>query len=151
LAILIACGAIAASASGRSPVPLAERGKGAQHVVVGRNVGLEARMATNAYGDQLIVSRVLVQVEETLKGEDVPFVSVDVEGGTLSGVTLRVSDLPEVRQDERAVYFLGAARNGVHTPHLRGQGILKLGEDGVVPGTSLHLDEIRRVVVGASR
>jgi hypothetical protein len=68
---------------------------------------------------------------------------MDLEGGTLGGVTLRVSDLPEVKPGERAVFFLDEADNGVATPHLRGQGILKLEKDDVVTGSSLRLEDIR--------
>jgi hypothetical protein len=150
LAVVLLCasGGVA-EASGPGPVALEERGKGAARVIVGRTLAIETRIDRNDFGDELIFSRVLVQVEETLKGDDAAFAWIDVEGGSHADLTLRVSDLPEMQPDERAVYFLGRARNGVHTPHLRGQGILKLDDQGLVRGTSLRVDEIRRVVQSA--
>lgn len=98
----------------------------------------------NTYGDRLIVSRVLLDVEETLRGSVTGnALWMDLEGGTVDGITLRVSDLPELKAGERAVFFLDQGVNGVATPHLRGQGILKLGKDNVVSGSSLRLDDIR--------
>jgi hypothetical protein len=122
---------------------LEERIGGAERVVVAtaRNVTPEWR--ENQYGDRLIVSRVQLEIAETLKGTGTETVWLDVEGGTLDGFTLRVSSLPLIQRGERAVFFLDAASRGVYTPYLRGQGILKLDENNIVRGTNLRLDEIR--------
>ena len=53
--------------------------------------------------------------------------SLDLEGGTLDGFTLRVSSLPTLVPGERAVFFLDGGNGGYHA-HLKGQGILKLDE-----------------------
>ena len=110
---------------------------------------MDASWRENTFGDRLIVSRVLLNVEETLKGtpSNSP-VWMEMEGGTLDGMTLRVSDLPELQPGERAVFFLDQGENGISTPHLRGQGILKLDNDDVVRGSSLRLDAIRTLARG---
>ena len=81
------------------PVPLADRARGAERVVVGHVTSVESAWRTNDYGDRLIVSVVHVAVDETMKGQVQSTMDVDVEGGTIGTVTLRVSDeqgfLPE--------------------------------------------------------
>jgi hypothetical protein len=145
---LVACvtaanAVVGASSSGRIAT-LDERIAGSQKVVVASARSVEAQWRENTYGDRVIVSRVLLDVEETLKGPaGSNAIWMDVEGGTLDGFTLRVSDLPEMKPGERAVFFLDQADNGVATPHLRGQGVLKLGQDDVVTGSSLRLEDIR--------
>ena len=52
----------------------------------------EAVWSTNDFGDRLIVSIVHVAVDETMKGDVQPTLDVDVEGGTIGTLTLRVSD-----------------------------------------------------------
>jgi len=69
---------------------------------------------------------------------------LDLEGGTLGGLTLRVSSLPELKPGERAVFFLDSLTTGSHVPHGRGLGILKLDGTNHVQGSSLSLEDIRR-------
>lgn len=132
-------------------VPLADRVQGAAAVVVATPTSVAASWRENALGDRLIVSRFQLHVEETLKGAPRKDAALDLEGGTLEGVTLRVSSLPTLVPGERAVFFLDAQADGTFTPHLRGQGILKLDDQGFVKGSSLSLDEIRRVAASVSR
>ena len=146
--IVGAAAGVGLAASDRPPATLAERVAGAQRVVVATTENIESRMQKNRFGDELIVSRVRLRVVETLKGVASDAALLDLEGGTLNGVTLRVSDLPDLVPGERAVFFLGAGSKGIHQPHLRGQGILKLDENDYVRGSSLGLDEIRRVARG---
>lgn len=147
-ACLIASGAASAASNGRIAT-LDERIAGAQRVVVASARSVDARWRENTYGDRVIVSRVLLDVEENLKGSATnSAIWMDLEGGTLDGFTLKVSDLPDLRPGERAVFFLDQGENGVATPHLRGQGILKLDSDNVVTGSSLRLDAIRSLARG---
>lgn len=132
-------------------MPLAERVQGAGVVVVATPVNVSATWRQNALGDRLIVSRFQLQVEETLKGARRNDAVVDLEGGTLDGFTLRVSSLPTLEPGERAVFFLDGQADGSFQPHLRGQGILKLDDQNFVKGSSLSLDEIRRVAAAATR
>jgi hypothetical protein len=130
-------------------VPLAERARGAERVVVGRVAAVTPEWRTNEFGDRLIVSLVRVAVDETLKGQPQPSVDVEVEGGTIGEVTLRVSDLASFTPGDRAVFYLRRSPRGSLVPHLRGQGLLKLDRSGRVPGSSLTLQEIRRTVAAA--
>ena len=131
-------------------VPLADRARGAERVVVGHVTSVESAWRTNDYGDRLIVSVVHVAVDETMKGQVQSTMDVDVEGGTIGTVTLRVSDEQVFSPGERAVFFVRRSARGRLVPHLRGQGLLKLDRSNRVPGSSLTLDEIRRTI-GARR
>jgi hypothetical protein len=122
---------------------LDERVAGAQRVVVATAREVRAEWRENSYGDRLIVSRVQLDVEETLKGASEPEIWLDVEGGTLDGYTLRVSTLPLVQAGDRAVFFLDRGQGPATVPHLKGQGILFLDESDVVRNSSLRLTEIR--------
>jgi len=131
-------------AEGRQPPDLASRARGAEQVVLATIVAVNAAFAKNAHGDQIIVSQVQLQVEETLKGSGRDFaLLVDVEGGTVGDLTLNVSDMPSVTAGERAVFFLNRNSNGKLVPHLRGFGIIKLNERDQAPGSSLTLETIR--------
>ena len=126
------------------PVPLAERARGAERVVVGQVASVDPIWQVNEFGDRLIVSVVRVAVEETLKGQSQPEVGVEVEGGTVGDLTLHVSDLASFTPGERAVFYLKRNSRGVFVPHLRGQGLLKLDRSDRVYNSSLTLAEIRR-------
>jgi hypothetical protein len=142
----LACvvGAAAITAAPEQPVPVKDRVRGASSVVVGKASAIAPEWRQNSRGDRIIVSRVELEVEETLKGAPVDVRWLDLEGGTLDGVTLHVSDLPTLKPGERAVFFLDGEVTS-HKPHLRGQGILKLDAQNVVRGSSLRLDEVRRM------
>src|SRR5512138_1010878 len=102
---LLAIGAAStiAFASDSRPVPLAERIQGAAVVVVATPSSVNASWREDAFGDRLIVSRYVLQIHETLKGRPAQAVSLDVDGGTLDGFTLRVSSSPTLEPGERAV------------------------------------------------
>jgi hypothetical protein len=130
-------------ASGR-PVDIPERARGADSVVVARASTVTPQWRTNAHGDQIIVSQIALQVEETLKGAPETAVVLELEGGTLDGLTLHVSDLPKLESGQRAVFFLKRSSGAAHVPYLRGLGILTL-DGNVVRGSSLRLEDIRRM------
>src|SRR5690349_14926065 len=90
----------------RRDVPAAERARDAEQVVVGHVTSVVPVWRNNDFGDRLIVSIVHVVVEETLKGAAQSAVDVEVEGGTIGTLTLRVSDLDEFRPGDRAVFYL---------------------------------------------
>jgi hypothetical protein len=131
-------------------VPLAERIQGTDVVVVATPSSVSASWRENAFGDRLIVSRYVLEVQETLKGMPAQAMSLDLEGGTLDGFTMRVSSLPSLAPGERAVFFLDGG-NGAYHAHLKGMGILKLDDQDVVRGSSLPLDEIRRVAATVAK
>jgi hypothetical protein len=143
---LLFCVGIAASARAQDavPVPLAERARGAERVVVGRVTTVEPVWRTNEFGDRLIVSVVSVAVDETLRGQSQPTVTVEVEGGTIGDLTLHVSDLEPLATGDRAVFYLARNARGAFVPHLRGQGLLKLDRTDRVRGSTVTLADIRR-------
>jgi hypothetical protein len=141
--IWIAAASCTASPSYAQIATLDQRVSGAERVVVAKTRAVRAEWRENSHGDRLIVSRVELEVEETLKGAADNTIWMDVEGGTLDGYTLRVSSLPMVQPGERAVFFLDRGNGGVHLPHLRGQGILFLDDDNVVRAAKPRLSEIR--------
>src|SRR5215467_4842615 len=85
------------NAQGDSPTPLDERIRGANDVVVATVQNVTPSWRENAHGDRVIVSRVQLQVGETLKGNPSNVAWVDVEGGTVDGITLHVSSLPDLK------------------------------------------------------
>jgi hypothetical protein len=128
---------------------IATRTKGSQRVVVATVANVQSVMSSNAHGDQVIMSRLLLQVEETLKGQAQPTVSVDIEGGTVGPLTLRVSDMPSLNQGDRGVFFTNPGPSGADMPHLRGLGILKLDASNRVEDSNLTLEEVKRSVQAA--
>jgi len=125
-------------------VPLADRARGAERVVVGHVTSVNPMWRTNEFGDRLIVSIVSVAVDETLRGPSQPAVDVEVEGGTIGDLTLHVSDLESFVPGERAVFYLARSSRGALVPHLRGQGLLKLDRADRVRGSAVTLADIRR-------
>ena len=138
-------------AAGNRPVDIPERARGARSVVVAHTAEITPVWQTNEFGDLLIVSQVRLEVEETLKGAPVSSFWMNVEGGTLNGVTLRVSSLPAMEPGERGVFFVDEMPDGTRVPHGKGLGILKLDRSEQVQGTSLLLRDIRRMVQNAGR
>lgn len=136
-----------AFAQGNSDVT--NRARGSERVVVARISAVEAVATRNEYGDELIVSRSTIEVEQTLKGPFTPTLTIDVEGGTLGELTLEVSDMPRVRPGDRGVFFVRRAPSGRNVPHQRGNGILKLSQDDRVEDSGLTLEDVRQAVGAA--
>jgi hypothetical protein len=136
------------AAAGGQPVTIQERARGAARIVVASVVETSARYERNEFGDELIVTHARLAVEEVVKGPEGPAM-LALEGGTVNGVTMRVSSLPSLSRGERGVFFLTPGPNGEFRAHLRGQGILKLDAGNRVRGSSLTLDQIRRLAGSA--
>lgn len=133
-------------------VPASDRARGAEQVVVGHVSSVTPTWRDNDFGDRLIVSVVHVIVDETLKGPSPVAIDVEVEGGTIGSLTLRVSDLDTFVPGDRAVFYLEHNRRGGLIPHRRGLGLQKLDRTDRVFGGTMTLDQIRRDVrAGASR
>lgn len=128
----------------------AERTRGSEQVIVGHVSSVDPVWRTNDFGDRLITSIVHVVIEETLKGASQQSVDVEVEGGTIGNLTLRVSDLETFAPGERAVFYLQHSRRGTVVPHLRGLGIQKIDQAGRIRGSNVTLDQIRREVRAAA-
>src|SRR3954471_13230592 len=119
----------------RLDVPAADRARGAEQVVVGHVSAVTPVWRTNDFGDRLIISVVHVIVEETLKGSSQSAIDVDVEGGTIGSLTLRVSDLETFARGDRAIFYLQHNRGGGLMPHRRGLGVQKLDAADRVRGS----------------
>ena len=126
------------------PIPLLERARGAERVVVGRAASSAAVWQVNEHGDRLIVSMVRVTIEETLKGPATAVLDVEIEGGTIGGLTLHVSDQTPFLPGERAILYLRRTPRGTFVPHLRGQSVLKVDPSNRLQGSALTIDDIRR-------
>jgi hypothetical protein len=130
---------------------LVQRFQGAQRAVVGKIASAEARWERNQWGDELIVTRMTVDVEETLRGVASRRLAVDVEGGTIDGLTLHVAHQPELSPGDRAVLILNEVQSGVHVPHRKGLGLLRLDANNNVEGTSTTLADVRAAARSATR
>jgi len=146
LVLGLCCGGSVFASDGRQ-VAMAERMRGAQKAVVATTVSVTPGWRTNANGDRLIVSQVALRVEETLKGSAGDLVWLDLEGGTIDGVTLQVSSQPSLKAGDRAVFLLDETPSGTHTPHLKGMGILRLDQNNQVSGSSLRLSDLRSMAL----
>jgi hypothetical protein len=141
-------GSVGVASSGRL-ADLPERVRDAHAVVVATAVDVRARWDRNAAGDRVIVSRISLRVDETLKGDGYESRFVDIEGGTVGDVTLHVSSIPEFKPGDRGVFLLDETGTPVDAPHLRGLGLLKLGRDNRIAGTPLGLDDIRGMALAS--
>ena len=66
------------------------------------------------YGaSRLIITKVTLEVEQTLKGSSPRTLTIDVMGGTIGDETQRVSHTPEFRVGDRDVLFLNNAPRSV--------------------------------------
>jgi hypothetical protein len=83
-------------------IPLSHRDlcQASDHVFVGKVTDLRARMEGT-----IIVTDATIAPTEQWKGEHAGPTIVTVPGGTLNGVTLRVSETPTFRQGEQVVVF----------------------------------------------
>jgi|tagenome__1003787_1003787.scaffolds.fasta_scaffold20486236_2 hypothetical protein len=137
-------------AAQRLDVPAADRARGAEQVVVGHVTAVTPVWRNNDFGDRLIISVVHVVVDETLKGSSPPAIDVEVEGGTIGSLTLRVSDLDTFSRGDRAIFYLQHNRRGGLVPHRRGLGLQKLDAASRVHGSSLTLNQVRQEIRAAA-
>jgi hypothetical protein len=146
LALAVLASAVHASAD---PPPdraeIARRLRHSHRAVVANIVDATPRFERTPHGDVLIVSELFLQVTEVLKGPDAATIRLDVEGGTIGDVTLRVSDLPVVTRGQRAVFLLRDRPEGGLGLSERGAGLLPLAADGNVAGTAVSLGEVRHM------
>jgi hypothetical protein len=145
LALLVATTAYAQT----DAASVAERARGASRIVVARVMEVTPRFGTNAAGDRLIFSDILLEVSETLKGTPASLVTMTIEGGAIGDLSLEVSDMPAVKRGDLGIYFLQPGRPGEWLPHQRGAGILKMDAAGRVEKSSLSLAQARALVRNA--
>jgi hypothetical protein len=144
VSVIVAAAALVQAGNPRSSQQgeLKSRIKGAERAFVGRVTRVSPYMKRNEHGDVLIVSHVEMAVEEPLKGQGPATVPMEVEGGTLDGLTMEVSDMPQMRPGLRAVVMLKRNSKGEMVPHQRGAGVLELEQEHV-KNSDLWLDDVR--------
>ena len=118
-------------------------------MVVGTISDVTSRMGTNAAGDRLIYSDLVVDLSETLKGDLRGSVTVTVEGGEVGGLTLAVSDMPTLRRGDRALFFLTRNASGEWAVYGRGGGVMKIDGAGRLGNGPLTLDSARTQIRSA--
>ncbi len=116
----------------------------AERAVVGRVTRVAPYMKRTEHGDLLIMSHVELAVEETLKGTPSATLPVEMEGGTLNRLTLRVSDMPTLKAGARAVVMVTRGRRGEFVPHRRGASVLELEAGDHIKNSDLWLDDVRQ-------
>ena len=142
--LAVLAGAAAAGADTTVPTDLATRLRGASRTVVGSVARTESRLVRTQRGDEIIVTRTWIRVEEALKGRAEAMVAVDVEGGTVNGISMRASDITPLAVGERAVVLLEPTAEGGWRPHRRGLGLLRLTADNQVRELGVSLATVRR-------
>jgi len=149
-ALLVTClTAASVGASVDPPLDLVSRARGATKVILATVVAAEAEFGENEYGDQLILTQVTMEVDETMKGAHETDVVVTIEGGTIGDLTLDVSDMPKMTKGQRAVLFLTNTPSGTYVPYRRGSSVMEVDADDKVTGTGLTVDELRAAVKSA--
>ena len=88
-----------------APVSLTTLADRSDRIVRGKVMRVTCSQGTNEYGDELIYTHASIRVAESLKG-DRSDVEVRVEGGTINGLTLLVSDTAEFKTGEEVLVFL---------------------------------------------
>jgi hypothetical protein len=147
--VLLVAGSVAAAPqagadASRGRAEIAQRVRGAKKTLIGNVIAVRSRFERNQFGDQLIVSRVSVAVEEFLDGgAGERSAEVDVEGGTVGGLTLHVAHQVSLKPGDRAVLMLDAGPAGAYVPHHKGLGVMRVERDGRIAGTTLTLDDVR--------
>lgn len=144
-ALLLPAALASPHAAGDEASSLAARLQGASQVVIAKTRAASPRWETNSNGDRLIVTEFVLDIEETLKGRNGSEVIIEVPGGTLDGLTLRVSGQPVLKPGDRAVFLLESTPTGVYKPHRRGEGVLRLNDQNTIAGSALTVNDVRQI------
>jgi hypothetical protein len=151
LILAVSLGIATVSASVDAPDDMGQRAKAAKKVVLATVMDVQSAFGENDAGDDLILSRITVRVDETMKGTHEMTMIVTLEGGTVGDVSLDVSDMPRMEKGGRAVLFLTTSAKGEWIPYDRGTGLLTIDADDRVTGTGLTIGDIRAAVKAAQR
>ena len=140
---------IVSAQSGPQPSDISERSRLASRVVVAAVRDVTGRFGTNARGDRLIYSDVLLEVSETLKGAATQVLTMTVEGGEVGDLKLSVSHMPAVQRGDRGLYFLERSPRGEWVPHRGELGVLKIVAADRLENSQLTLSQAKLLVRGA--
>jgi hypothetical protein len=134
---------IATRAEPTTPAALKWAVQKAKFTLVGTVTDTQASQRRSQWGDEIIVTRAVLRTDEVLKGAPPSWVPLDVDGGTIDGITMEASHTPLLRRGERAVFLVDQLADGRFIAHERGAGILKLRPDDHVADSALTLNDIR--------
>jgi hypothetical protein len=111
-AIIVLITLASAHPAAQAPMTLDEMILAAPAIVVAT---VESRRAEYEYygSSRLIITKVTLRIEDTLKGSAPRTLVVEVLGGTLDDQTLHVSHVPEFQVGDRDVLFLSLAPHSV--------------------------------------
>lgn len=123
--------------------------KQAKFAIVGTITETRASRRRSGWGDDIIVTTAIVRADETLRGASPSWTPLELEGGTLNGVTMEASDTPLTQRGERAVFLVDQLPDGRFIAHGRRRGILKLRQDDRVADSDLTLNDVRRLALEA--
>jgi hypothetical protein len=127
------------------PAELTTALKRAKFAIVGTITETRASRRRSSWGDDIIVTTAIVRTDETLRGAPPSWTALELEGGTLNGVTMEASDTPLTARGERAVFLVDQLSDGRYIAHGRRAGILKLRPDDRVVDSALTLNDVRRL------
>jgi hypothetical protein len=119
--------------------------KQAKFAIVGTITETRASRRRSSWGDDIIVTTAIVHTDETLRGAAPSWTPLELEGGTLNGVTMEASETPLTTRGERAVFLVDQLPDGRFVAHGRRAGILKLRADDRVEDSALTLSDVRRL------
>jgi hypothetical protein len=105
---------------------LEELARRSQKIVLGRCVSVESRWNEK---NTLILTFSKFLVSEDLKGQSNGSVTVMTVGGTVNGITQRVSGTPQFSPDEEAILFLATTKSSHFQPVGLSQGRFLIVKD----------------------
>ncbi len=108
---------------------LDSRIEGSEAVFRGKVESKRSYYLRRSNGSEIIVTRYKLSLDETFKGRPPVDREVVIEGGTVNGITLTVSDMPVLNPGEELI-VLGDETPDGFTPRDRSGGILR-----IEPGT----------------
>lgn len=96
-------------------IPLKQLVNGSEAIVIGRVLSVRCEWSLNK---RLILSIVSVRVHETMRGDLMaPELVLEVPGGTVGDLSLRVTDMPTFHENEEIVIFLRSIKDITDTNH----------------------------------
>lgn len=115
----------------------------AQTILQGRVTSGRSEFVTRPDGSRTIVTRYMLQVDESLKGTAPASQELVIDGGTVDGLTLKVSDMPPLAVGEELIVFGNQTAEGFR-PYGRQSGLLRVEQNSrLVRGRSLSVDDVR--------
>jgi len=114
----ICLSALVLSVSGYSlmiKIPLRQLVHMSEAIVIGRVQSIHCEWSLDK---RLIVSIVKVRIQEAIGGELWgPYIVLEVQGGTVGGLSLKVTDMPAFHEQEEILIFLRTIKNMADTRH----------------------------------